>query len=65
METGESSIEQHRARFSFDCRNPVEGVYSFHIMTFVTNEYGGVRDLDKPLKRMYFEIVRGENFLVE
>ena len=43
----------------------VEGVYSFHVMAFVTNEYGGVRDLDKPLKRMYFEIVRGENFLVE
>lgn len=57
--------EQHRTRFSFDCRNLVEGVYSFHIMSFVTNEYGGVRDLDKPEKRMYFEIVRGENFLVE
>jgi lipopolysaccharide transport system ATP-binding protein len=55
----------HRTRFSFDCRNLVEGVYSFHMMAFETNEYGGVRDLDKPEKRMYFEIVRGEKFLVE
>lgn len=57
--------ESHKTRFSFDSRNLVEGVYSFHIMAFETNEYGGVRDLDKPEERMYFEIVRGENFLVE
>lgn len=54
-----------RSHFAYDSRNLVDGVYSFHIMAFETNKYGGVRDLDKPEKRMYFEIVRGEKVQIE
>lgn len=45
------------AIFEYDSTNLTAGIYSFHVMAFETNEFGTVLDYDKPLRRMYFEII--------
>ena len=52
------------AIFEYDSTNLTAGIYSFHIMAFETNEFGTVLDYDKPLQRMYFEIIdSNENYI--
>ena len=52
---GNSGCE-YQSSFEYDISNLVEGVYSFHIMAFETNEYGTIADYDKPNCRMFFEV---------
>lgn len=46
----------YESSFSYDASNLSEGVYSFHVIAFETNEYGTISDYDKPNCRMFFEI---------
>ena len=55
---------EYNSKFTLDCTNLAEGLYTFYILAYEVNEYGAYNNLDKPEHQGYFEIYEGENEIV-
>lgn len=53
--------QKYKSRFVFDCTNLSEGLYSFYLLAYEINEFGTYANLDKPERKVYFEIYEGNN----
>lgn len=56
--------EELKAKFRFDCSNLVPGMYYLHVVAFEKNEFGAYNNLDKPDRKVFFEVYADNNDIV-
>lgn len=52
--------KRKRFVFSLDLPDLVEGIYYFYFDVYQCNEYGGAKSLDRPMKKIYFQIIQDD-----